>query len=212
MEANSVTAKTYAIHPLANSDLLAAAHICAQAMRDNPVHIQVFGASPALREHRLRRFFPGLLAYVYRKGSLYGAFANGTLVGVLGMLPPKNCKPSLRVLLYLLPTLLTSNSPVETVRLAIWLVTWARIDPPTPHWHLGPLAVTPAWQQHGVGTQLIEHAVNKGAGDSLYLETDRLTNMEFYEGFGFSVLAAPSILATPSWVMMRPPTAEISGG
>ena len=196
--------KSYAIYPLGESDLLAAAEICTRAMSDNPIHIQVFGALPALRERRLRRFFPGLLAYVHRKGGLYGAFANGTLVGVLGMLPPKTCKPCPRDLLQLAPTLLTSNSPVGTFRLAVWLSTWARIDPATPHWHLGPLAVVPSWQHRGVGTQLMEYAFNKASGDRLYLETDKLTNVGFYEKFGFSVLATPSILATPSWVMMRP--------
>jgi len=196
--------KNYTIHPLGQCDLLAAAEICARAMRDNPIHIQVFGAPHELRERRLRRFFPGLLAYVHRKGSLYGAFAKGTLVGVLGMLPPKTCKPSPRDLLRLAPTLLTSSSPVGTLRLAIWLSTWARIDPSTPHWHLGPLAIVPAWQHRGIGTQLMEYASHKASGDSLYLETDKLANVGFYEGFGFSVLATPSILATPSWVMVRP--------
>ncbi len=196
--------ESYTVHPLSQNDLPAAAEICAQAMRDNPIHIKVFGEPRGLRERRLRRFFPGLLAYVHRKGSLYGAFAKGTLVGVLGMLPPTTCKPSPRDLLRLAPTLLTSSSPVGTLRLAVWLSTWARIDPSTPHWHLGPLAIVPAWQHRGIGTQLMEYASHKAAGDSLYLETDKLANVGFYEGFGFSVLATPSILATPSWVMIRP--------
>jgi len=145
-----VKAESYTIYPLGPSDLFAAAEICALAMNDNPIHVQVFGSLPALREHRLRRFIPGLIAYVHRKGNLYGAFAKGTLVGVLGMLPPKNCKPSPLDTLRLMPTLLTSNSPAGTLRLAKWLSTWARIDPAAPHWHLGPLAVAPSWQ-HQVG-------------------------------------------------------------
>ncbi|MGO1659033.1 MAG: GNAT family N-acetyltransferase [Marinobacter sp.] len=201
-----MTTKRYAIYCLGRSDLLAAAEICARAMNNNPIHIQVFGASPALRERRLRRLFRGLLAYVHHKGDLYGAMVDGDLIGVLGMLPPKKCKPSPGDWLRLMPTLLTSNSPVGTFRLAIWLSTWARIDPLAPHWHLGPLAVKPSWQHRSVGTQLMEHALNKGSGESFYLETDKLINVGFYEGFGFSVLATPSVLATSSWVMMRPAT------
>lgn len=197
------------IYPLGQDDLLAAAGLCARAMNDNPIHVQVFGRSPVLRERRLTRFFRGLLAYVHHKNGLYGAIADGALVGVLGMLPPKRCKPSLRDGLRLMPALLTSNSPVGTFRLAVWLSTWARIDPSAPHWHLGPLAVTPSWQHRGVGTQLMAHALNKGSGENLYLETDKWTNVGFYEGFGFSVLATPSILATPSWVMMRPATEPV---
>ena len=194
---------SYTIKPLDKNQLQAAAQLCAQAMLNNPIHIKVFGAATALRERRLKRFFPGLLAYVFRKGNLYGAFADGALIGVIGMLPPHSCKPTLGEVVQLLSTLLTSNSPVGTLRLAIWLSTWARIDPVIPHWHLGPLSVAPAWQRRGVGSELIEFACNKGCGDSLYLETDKLSNVTLYKQFGFYTLAQPTILATPSWVMMR---------
>lgn len=195
--------KRIVIRSLEKSDVLAAAIVCAEAMLDNPIHIRVFGTASTLRQRRLRRFFPGLLAYVYRKGDLYGAFADQTLVGVIGMLPPKQCKPSAYDFLRLLPSLVISNSPAGVVRLAIWLGTWAKMDPIKPHWHLGPLSVNPAWQQQGVGTQLLEFACSKGANDHLYLETDKLSNVKRYEKFGFTTLATPSILATPSWVMMR---------
>lgn len=196
--------KRYTIQPLCKNDLLAAADLCAKAMSDNPIHVKVFGTAPALRERRLKRFFPGLLLYVFRKGYLYGTFADETLIGVLGMLPPNRCKPTLSEVLQLLPSLLTSNSPIGTLRLIIWLSTWARIDPVIPHWHLGPLSIAPAWQGQGVGSELIEFACNKGCSNILYLETDKLSNVEFYEKFGFSILAQPIILTTPSWVMMRP--------
>ena len=193
----------YIIRPLDKNDLLAAAQVCADAMNDNPIHIKVFGAESALRKRRLQRFFPGMLAYVYRKGSLYGTFADGILIGVLGMLPPRHCKPSLADILRLLPTLLTSNSPIGSMRLAIWLSRWAKIDPATPHWHLGPLSVAPTWQYRGVGTHMIEFAASTCTGAELYLETDKLSNVELYQRFGFSIQATPSILGIPSWVMVR---------
>lgn len=194
---------SFVIHPLQRKDLQAAAKICTSAMVDNPIHIQVFGRSPELRERRLTRFFLGLLPYVHRKGEMFGAYADGTLAGVLGALPPNSCKPSVGDILKLLPTLLTSTSPVGIWRLAIWLGTWARIDPREPHWHLGPLAVNPLCQRQGVGTQLIEYAFGKISGASLYLETDKLVNVQLYERFGFTVTATPVILKTPSWVMKR---------
>lgn len=195
--------KSYVIRPLDKNDLLKAAEICADAMNDNPIHIKVFGADTALRKRRLQRFFPGMLAYVYRKGDLYGTFVDDSMIGVLGMLPPRHCKPSLADILRLLPTLLTSNTPIGTMRLAIWLSRWARIDPATPHWHLGPLSVAPTCQYRGVGTQMIEFASSKCTGADLYLETDKLSNVELYERFGFSIQATPSILGIASWVMMR---------
>jgi ribosomal protein S18 acetylase RimI-like enzyme len=201
--ADAVNTKSYAIHPLRKSDLLVAADICAEAMHDNPIHIKVFGSDPALRKRRLKRLFPALLGYVHRKGSLYGVFTDDNLIGVLGMLPPKTCKPSFGDFLRLLPRLLTSHNPLGTVRLAIWLGTWAKIDPTAPHWHLGPLAIAPAWQRQGVGTQMIEFAFSKCSDDTLYLETDKLSNVELYARFGFTTVATPTILAVPSWVMMR---------
>lgn len=195
--------ETYDVYPLRREDISAAAVICARAMNDNPIHIRVFGAPPARRERRLRRFFPGLLSYVQRKGKLLGVFSGGRLAGVLGMLPPGDCKPGLRDFLQLMPALLTSNTPVGTVRLAVWLSTWARIDPSTPHWHLGPLAVDTGLQQQGIGTRLMDYAVSRTPGESLYLETDELANVRFYKGLGFSVLAKQPVLATPSWVMIR---------
>lgn len=195
--------KHTAIHLLDRHHLSAAADICAEAMNDNPIHIKVFGTDPSLRERRLRRLFPALLAYVYRKGKLYGAFTDGVLIGVLGMLPPNSCKPSLTDVLRLLPSLLTSSSPLGVLRLAIWLGTWAKLDSSVPHWHLGPLAIASAWQGQGIGTQMIEYTFQICAGDTLYLETDKQSNVELYAKFGFSTVATPRILGSTSWVMMR---------
>lgn len=195
--------KNYSIQPLARCHLRAAADICAAAMNDNPIHINVFGAEPKLRERRLKRLFPALLDFVYRKGSLYGTFIDNQLIGVLGMLPPKTCQPSLVDILRMLPRMLSANSPLGTLRLAIWLGTWAKIDPSTPHWHLGPLAIAPQWQYQGVGTHMIEFAFSQCTAGDLYLETDKQSNVELYERFDFTTVATPVILATPSWVMMR---------
>lgn len=194
----------YNIQALKRSDLPAATTVCAQAMNDNPIHIKVFGTDPAVRERRLKRLFPTLLNYVYRKGHLYGTFVDNQLIGVLGMLPPSTCKPSFVDLLRFMPRLLTASNPLGSLRLIIWLATWAKIDPATPHWHLGPLAIAPQWQHQGVGTQMIQFTLSKCTTDALYLETDKHSNVELYERFGFSTAATPVILSTPSWVMIRP--------
>ncbi|OEY67670.1 GNAT family N-acetyltransferase [Marinobacter sp. X15-166B] len=193
-----------AIQPLSRTDLTRAATLCARAMRDNPLHLAVFGGPDTRRQQRLQRLLAGLLGYILRKGDLLGAYRNGTLVGVLGLLPPGRCRPTWRDLPRLLPTLLTSNTPAGSLRTAIWLNTWRRHDPGTPHWHLGPLAVEPDWQGQYVGTRLMDYACNRAADACLYLETDTPANVRFYQRFGFSVLATPVILTTPSWLMVRP--------
>ena len=98
-------------------------------MRDNPLHIKVFGQTEEKRQRRLQRFFPGRLAYVARKGCLYGAFVAQRLVGVLGVLAPGHCSPSLMDMMRLLPSMVFSNSLLGQLRLAIWLGSWAKLHP-----------------------------------------------------------------------------------
>ena len=192
------------ILPLKLDEIATAATVCAAAMNENPLHIKVFGTNPHLRHLRLKRMFPALLTYVKRKGELYGAFIDGNLIGVIGMLPPNKCQPTLRDMLQLLPRIIRTNSPLRSLPLAIWLGTWARIDPNQPHWHLGPLAIMPQWQAKGIGTQMINFTINHCATDPLYLETDKPSNVKLYQRFGFQVLATPTILGVPSWIMLRP--------
>lgn len=188
---------------LTKKDLSAAALLCAESMLDNPLHIQVFGSVKELRLRRLSRFFPGLLTYVYKKGQLEGAFVEGRLVGVMGVLPPECCMPSAFEGLQLLPAMMRSNSVLGWWRLAMWLGTWAKLDPKEAHWHLGPLAVHPEYRRQGIGSALFTQALSKPQGYPFYLETDLLRNVQLYEQFGFEVVASPNILNTPSWLMMK---------
>jgi len=197
--------KSIQIKILKENDLRAAATICAHAMLNNPIHIRVFGQNENQRLRRLKHFFPGMLAYVYRKGHIYAAFVEQQMVGVFGFLPPKRCQPSIIDAVRLLPSILRSNHLIGLVRVAIWLSTWAKLDPKEPHWHLGPLAVDPQWQQLGIGTQLFSLVYRKNDGIPLYLETDTLNNAQYYEKFGFSTVNKPTILGQPCWIMLKKP-------
>jgi hypothetical protein len=37
-----------------------------------------------------------------------------------------------------------------------------------------------------------------------YLETDKPSNVKFYEKFGFETIASAAVLETPNWFMKRP--------
>lgn len=200
---------TISLQPVPANELSIAAQLCAVAMRDNPLHIKVFGKSASKREQRLTRLFNGLLIYIHRKRELIGAYNNGHLVGVMGCLPPAHCQPSLAQLLRLVPTLLSSNSPLGLFKTLYWLRSWASLDPPQPHWHLGPLAVDSDWRGQGIGRLLITDTMNtafkQDPNAGLYLETDKLVNVEFYQRLGFSTLATPTLLSTPTWLMLNLP-------
>ena len=204
---NRAIVQQLSIRPLKQEELVDAVAICAQAMRDNPLHIKVFGQTEEKRQRRLQRFFPGMLAYVARKGCLYGAFVERRLVGVLGVLAPGHCSPSLMDMMRLLPSVVFSNSLLGQLRLAIWLGSWAKLHPRSPHWHLGPLAVDPAWQGQGIARQLLtracEQAELRAPSAPLYLETDKPENVRYYKRIGFYTLDSPRILGTQSWLMLR---------
>lgn len=190
---------------LPESDISAAARLCARSMRDNPLHMRAFGADSSRRQRRLHRFLSTLIPPIHRRGMLIGAYADGTLAGILGLLPPATCR-SMRVeMLQRLPSLLFSNSPIGTLRQWLWLSAWAQNEPREPHWHLGPLAVTPPLQAQGVGSRLMARGIVHMATHSalMYLETDNPANVTFYEQFGFSTLAMRPVLGTPTWFMAR---------
>ncbi|WP_319782562.1 GNAT family N-acetyltransferase [Oceanisphaera sp. IT1-181] len=184
-------------------DLKAAARLCAEAMAENPLHLKVFGQDINKRQRRLTRLFSGLLPYIARNGELSGAYVGQQLVGVLGRLSPGHCQPYYLELIKLAPALLASNSPLGWLRTRHWLNQWAKFDPATPHWHLGPLAVAPNHQRQGIGRALMEVAINEANGVSLYLETDKLSNVLFYQKLGFHITATPTLLGTKTWLMMN---------
>src|SRR5690625_4126008 len=66
--------------------------------------------------------------------------------------------------------------------LARWLWAWWRLDPQTPHSHLGPVAVAPTNQGAGVGTALLRAYVSQLDACEVpgYLETDSEANVRFY--------------------------------
>src|SRR5699024_4469793 len=110
---------------LTQQDITTAAALCAQAMLHNPIHIKVFGAQDELRLSRLQRFFPALLGYVFRKGQLEGAFDGPRLVGVMGVLPPHRCTPSILDGMRMLPAMMCDNGMTRWWRLAVWMGTWS---------------------------------------------------------------------------------------
>ncbi|MGO4999257.1 GNAT family N-acetyltransferase [Oceanisphaera sp. W20_SRM_FM3] len=125
------------------------------------------------------------------------------LVGVLGRLKPGCCQPGYVEMMKLMPALLASNSPLGWLRTLRWLSQWAALDPKVPHWHLGPLAIAPNFQRQCIGRTLMEYAVKEANGISLYLETDKLSNVQFYQSLGFQITATPILLDTQTWLMLK---------
>jgi ribosomal protein S18 acetylase RimI-like enzyme len=180
--------------------------VTARGMRDNPMHVAVYGEDPEVRLRKLRRMF-GAAAKVLdlHRHLLVARDPDGAIVGVCGTMPPGGCRPSVGQQLRLMPQLL-ANGPGATLRTARWLGAWAKHDPKTRHHHLGPVAVDVHLQGMGIGSRLMEaHCAQvDSAGEDAYLETDKPENVRFYERFGFEVVGEQEILGVTNWFMLRP--------
>ena len=194
------------VRELAPAETSFAAGVLARGMRDNPLHVQAFGPDPEVREQTLTRMFQGVLPHYEPKGVILGAFDGGTLVGVCGMVRPGRCQPGPGERLRLLPGLVSSPGVGGTARLLSWTGAWSRLDPPEPHWHLGPVGVERHLQGQGIGSALLRAFLARIAGQraAAYLETDKRENVRFYERFGFTVAAEAPVLGVPNWFMIRP--------
>jgi GNAT superfamily N-acetyltransferase len=195
------------VRHLQGEELVNAARLVGRGMSDNPVNVRAFGMQDT--EHRslsLARFFVPVLQGLYLRGSILGAFWNGTLVGVCGMARPGLCQPAFLGKLRVLPAVVRGNSLGTPLRVLRWVGEWARRDPQESHWHLGPVAVDPHQQGQGIGTAMLRAfcPIVDDRRSLSYLETDKSENVGFYEKFGFRVVGRAEVLGVANWFMSRP--------
>jgi GNAT superfamily N-acetyltransferase len=189
------------------AELAAAAQLLARGMRDDPMHLAVFGVDADRRLGRLRQFFAALLPRMRRPPLL--AWDTGLLVGVLGQFPPGTCRTPLRQQLRIALSLLSVNL-TELWRLWRWLGASEAHDLAESHWHVGPVAVDVGRQGRGTGSQLLRTfcARMDREGEVAFLETDTAAGVRFYARCGFKVTNTGEILGTPNWWMRRSPLAR----
>ena len=194
-----------AIRVLGPDKLGAATALLAEGMRDNPLHVTVFGADAERRQRRLHRFLGLLVTHVHSNGTLLGAVVDGELIGVLGMMKPGRCRPGRRETLRMAGAVIAGNPPLGAWRIHRWLSAWARNDPFEPHAHIGPLALSRAWRRQGVGRELMMQCCERvdALAEVAWLETDLALNVAFYETLGFVVAHHEPVLGVPNWFMRR---------
>lgn len=189
------------------TDLDEAVAVVARGMRDNPLHVAAYGADPERRltcHARLTR----ALFQVFTEQQPICAVRDGVIVGVTGAAPAGTCQPSAVQRLKLMPKLVALG-PRAAARVGSWMNTWAEHDPDEPHVHLGPLAVDARLQGQGIGGQIMREHCRRldEAGDTGYLETDKLENVRFYERFGYELTGEDTVIGVRNWFMRREPLA-----
>lgn len=89
---------------------------------------------------------------------------------------------------------------------ALWLGPGEH--PEEPHWFLPIIAVDPAWQGCGIGSELMAHAVAEcdAMGCRAYLESSNPRNISLYERHGFKVIGEVEVGNCPVLTsMLREP-------
>lgn len=195
------------IRELRRDELGDAAGLIGRSMCDNPSDVQVFRIPDAPgRSLALHRFFVPVLAGLYERGLVLGAFRDQVLVGVCGMARPGFCQPRALEKIRILPAAILGNPPGTPARILRWVGDWARHDPAEPHWHLGPVAVESWLQGYGIGSVMLRSfcAVMDACRAISYLETDKPENVRLYQRFGFRVIESAEVLGVRNWFMSRP--------
>ena len=190
------------LRKLGRTEQIAAAQLSARAMRDDPVHIAVFGTNLEHRRRQLTRFFATLLRVL--QAPPFSLCEGNRLLGVAGRAPPGTCWPPMATRFRMAARLLSPNLP-ELWRLGRWLRACEQRDLPEPHWHLGPIAVEIGRQGQGLGTRMMQALCTDldRAGQVAFLETDKPENVRFYGKFGFAVVNEADVLGTRNWWMRR---------
>lgn len=195
------------LRDLEEGELPSAAGVLADGMRDNPLHVRVFGEDADRREEALARLFTSALSRVGSRGIVEGAFDGPTLVGVCGRVPPGRCRLTVAERMKFLPAMLAGNSMIVVSRIYSWVGAWTSLDPDQPHWHLGPVAVRRSHQGRGIGSALVRAFCARMDEEraEAYLETDLESNVRFYGRLGFAVGQRKDVVGVPCWFMTRLP-------
>lgn len=197
------------IGELARAEYGTAVTLLTTAMADNPVNVAVFGANAEKRQRGLARLFGTMLRVLSTLEPL-GVHEDGRLIAVAGVAPPGTCQATGRQRIRFTPSMVLLG-PATAGRVTSWLSAWGEHDLDTPHVHLGPVAVDPQRQGHGVGSRLLaEHCRRLDAREQVgYLETDKPENVKFYERHGYAVVEQAKVVGVPNWFMSRDPHPDV---
>lgn len=146
-------------------------------------------------------FIRGFAGKAFEHGS---AYSTADLCGAALWLPP-DAQPDEDALMELF-----QNSTTEEVRKDLFPVFEAMgsYHPEEPHWYLPMIGVDTPMQGNGLGSQLMQYALERVDADGLaaYLESSNPRNIPLYERFGFEVIGEIAIgSAPPLFPMLRQP-------
>ena len=191
------------IRPARPHEIAAATDVTVRAFRDSPMTLACWGDRARRREQGLQTLFGAFLQSM--PTAPFIAVRDDAVVGVLGMAPPGTCLHTPLWATLRVTASMVLRSPRTADRFRRWMVEYERRDLGEAHWHLGPVAVEPSLQHHGIGSLLLQRfcAIVDADGAAAYLETDEFANVRLYERFRFVEIGQETILGTTNWFMRR---------
>jgi ribosomal protein S18 acetylase RimI-like enzyme len=203
-----VTAVARTVRPAKRADVRGLAATMARAFDDDPLMMWIF-PDAAVRGRRLPRLFAVLLRRYYLASRATELVADGEqILGGAMWAPPGQWPPPVLRQLAAVPSLARALGGRLLMASETSSVI-ARSHPGGPHWYLSGIGTEPAMQRTGVGGLLLASRLDRcdAAGMPVYLESSKLSNVGYYERFGFTVAGEIQVPGGGPmlWPMTRPP-------
>jgi len=178
------------------NDIQESARVLSVAMLNNPLNVAVFQGKGEKERIEIEKMLskllidlPGIVFLKKEKQNIIGVMRMKSWEGIKATDDPKESKDENDI----------------CWRKSIWHTEWARHEPLSQHWHLGPIGVLPSHQGLGIGSMLMERFCMEvdACLAKAYLETDLHKNVRFYEKYGFKVVSESEIFDVKNRYMLR---------
>jgi GNAT superfamily N-acetyltransferase len=188
------------VRPIGKSTLHDAGRVLSDSFWDYPEVVHLL-PDEARRRRVLPRYLTADCVDALRFSKLFGAYHNGSLVGVSAWLPPKAYPPPLRRQISSFVHMLPIMPRALTIAPEVLRSQAAKDAGHThePHIYLCEIGVSSSAQGTGAGSALINVMTQAAdeAGVGSYLTTSNESNTAWYGRFGFEV--TESFRPTPTW-------------
>jgi ribosomal protein S18 acetylase RimI-like enzyme len=207
--AAAMTTPAIDIDRLSRPDVNTSIAVATRAFWDDPMFN--FFTPDLLAQHKnLVGLFAGFTHDCAEHGEVWVAKLGPTLAGVAAWLPPgvfpaTGGTRALRQGLRVAPSILRGRQRRTAYKL---LNEMTARHPHEEHWYLTMLATDPLYQGRGIGKALVEPMLARAdeTGVATYLETQKESNLAYYQRFGFEIVDKFSVNASPPlWQMQREP-------
>jgi ribosomal protein S18 acetylase RimI-like enzyme len=207
MNMSSAVMSQVTVRDLGQSELSGAGAVVGRAVQDNPGLARIFERCFSRRAAAIGEIYGTILRQIQAKGVVLGALTgDDTLVGVGALVQPGRCGYTTFERIALTRVIQSCTSVEMALAYQRWQAAVARRDPKDHHWHIGPVAVEPAFQRKGIGTALMQALcarIDKFPAMA-QLDTDRRESVAFFNRCGFRTMSEAGILEVPMWFMVRP--------